>query len=100
MKSYARVTSPQHAKTARAGGPGITLVAAWIVAVSATMLAQEPDSGKDKPLTFRTAIDLAIKNSATSGVAVADLQHARAGVSQTKDVFLPQVVIGSGLGAS
>ena len=100
MKLYARVTPLQHAKTARAGGPGAILVAAWIVAVSATLLAQDPASGKDKPLAFRTAIDLAIKNSATSGVAVADLQHARAGVSQTKDVFLPQVVIGSGLGAS
>ncbi|HLK08516.1 MAG TPA: TolC family protein [Candidatus Angelobacter sp.] len=100
MKLYARVTPPYHAKNARAGGPGVILVAAWIVAVSTTLLAQDPGSGKDKPLAFRAAIDLAIKNSTTSGVAVADLQHARAGVSQTKDVFLPQVVIGSGLGAS
>jgi outer membrane protein TolC len=104
MKSCARVTPPHHAKTARAGGPGLILIAAWIVAIPAMLLAQDSasqsSSGKDRPLAFRTAIDLAIKNSATSGLAVADLQHAQAGVSQTKDVFLPQVVLGSGLGAS
>jgi len=77
----------------------VILVAAWTVALPATLLAQD-SSSKDNPLAFRTAIELAIKNSTTSGLAQADLQHARAGVSQTKDVFLPQVVLGSGLGAS
>jgi outer membrane protein TolC len=77
----------------------VILVAAWIVALPATLLAQD-SSSKDNPLAFRTAIELAIKNSTTSGLAQADLQRARAGVSQTKDVFLPQVVMGSGLGAS
>jgi outer membrane protein len=100
MKLYARVTPPHHAKTARAGGPGVILVAAWVVALSASLLAQDASSGKDRPVAFRTAIDLAIKNSTTSGVAQADLQRAQAGVRQTRDVFLPQAVMGSGLGAS
>ena len=78
----------------------VIVVAAWIVALPATLLAQDPASGKDKPLAFRTAIELALKNSTTSGLAQADLQRARSAVTQTRDVFLPQTVLGSGLGAS
>jgi outer membrane protein len=76
------------------------VVAAWIVALPVTLLAQDSASGKDRPLAFRTAIELAVKNSATTGLAQADLQRARATVIQTRDVFLPQMVLGSGLGAS
>ena len=54
----------------------------------------------DQPLSFRAAIELAVKNSATSRVAAADLQRARAGVSQAKDFYVPQLVFGSGLGFS
>src|SRR5215831_12824295 len=78
----------------------VVLVAAWVVALPLTLLAQETSSGKDRPLAFRTAIELALKNSATTGLSQADLQRARSVVRQTKDVFLPQMVLGSGLGAS
>ena len=78
----------------------VILVAVWTLALPATLLAQDSSSGKDKPLAFHAAIELAIKNSATTGLAQADLQRARATVSQTRDVFLPQAVVGSGLGAS
>src|SRR5579884_1596182 len=71
-----------------------------IVAFSAALLAQETPAAGEKQLSFRTAIELAIKNSTMSGVAQADLQRARATVRQSKDVFLPQFVLGSGLGAS
>jgi outer membrane protein TolC len=76
------------------------LIAAWIVALPLTLLAQETSSGKDKPLAFRTAIELALKNSASTGLQQADLLRASSVVRQTKDVFLPQMVLGSGLGAS
>lgn len=78
----------------------VIAVAAWIVALPVTLFAQDSASGKDRPLAFRTAIELAIKNSATSGLAQADLRRARATVTQARDVFLPQMVLGSGLGAS
>ncbi len=71
-----------------------------IVAFSAALLAQETPAAGEKQLSFRTAIELAIKNSTMSGVAQADLQRASATVRQSKDVFLPQFVLGSGLGAS
>jgi outer membrane protein TolC len=78
----------------------LVLVAAWVVALPLTLFAQDTSSGKDKPLAFRTAIELALKNSATTGLSRADLQRARSVVRQTKDVFLPQMVAGSGLGGS
>jgi outer membrane protein len=78
----------------------VVLVAAWVVALPLTLLAQDTSSGKDKPLAFRTAIELALKNSATTGLSQADLRRARAVVTQTHSTFLPQMVLGSGLGAS
>ena len=78
----------------------LVLIAAWIMALPLTLLAQETSSGKDKPLAFRTAIELALKNSASTGLQQADLLRASSVVRQTKDVFLPQMVLGSGLGAS
>lgn len=77
----------------------VILKAALILALPAMLRAQDSSADK-KPLAFRTAIELAVKNSTTSGVAQADLQRARATVTQTRDVFLPQFVLGSGLGGS
>src|SRR5690242_4126098 len=51
-------------------------------------------------LPFRTAVELALKNSAASGIARSDLQRAHAAVDQVHDFFLPNMVFGSGLGAS
>ena len=62
----------------------LVLVAAWVVALPLTLLAQDTASGKDKPLAFRTAIELALKNSATTGLSQADLQRARSVVRQTQ----------------
>ena len=75
-------------------------VAAWLVALPATLLAQTAPAPEARPLAFRTAIELALKNSATTGLARADLQRAQSTVTQTRDVYLPQMVLGSGLGAS
>src|SRR5437660_10005365 len=62
--------------------------------------AQNPTGTSDKPLAFHTAIELALKNSSTTALAQADLQRARATVSQSRSVYMPQMVAGSGLGAS
>src|SRR5690349_3159405 len=76
---------------------GMLLFAPGLPAQSNPQTAAE---NNDKPLAFHTAIELALKNSATTGLAQADLQRARATVSQSRDVFLPQMVLGSGLGFS
>jgi outer membrane protein TolC len=100
-----RITSFHTIRKIRAGEKmklhaRLVLFAACLMALPLTLFAQDTASGKDKPLAFRTAIELALKNSATTGLSQADLQRARSVVRQTKDVFLPQMVLGSGLGAS
>jgi outer membrane protein TolC len=57
-------------------------------------------AAQNNPLPFRTAIELALKNSAATGIARADLQRTRAAYSQARDLFLPQVTFGSGLAFS
>src|SRR6266446_5973530 len=74
----------------------ITSILLVLAACSVVLLAQETPA----PIPFRTAIELALKNSPSSGVAAADLQRARASYLQTRDLFLPQMVIGSGLAFS
>jgi outer membrane protein TolC len=51
-------------------------------------------------LPFRTAIELALKNSAASGISRNDLQRALAVVKQSEDYFHPTAIFGSGLGWS
>lgn len=55
---------------------------------------------QNAPLPFRTAIELAIKNSAATGMARADVQRTQASYLQARDLFLPQVTFGSGLAFS
>src|SRR5580765_8896142 len=78
----------------------VILVAAWTLALPAVLFAQESAPVQDKPLAFRTAIELALRNSTTTGVALADISRARSSVTQSRDLYLPQVIAGSGLGAS
>ncbi len=55
---------------------------------------------QDAPLPFRTAIELALRNSAATGIARAGVQRAEADYLQARDLFLPQVSLGSGLAFS
>ncbi len=51
------------------------------------------------PLTFRRALELAAARN-SSGVAAAEQMRARAAYQQARSAYLPQLVVGSGLGAS
>lgn len=51
-------------------------------------------------VSLSTVVDLAVRNSAAVRAAVADVQHAEAGLSESKDVYLPSFVLGSSLGYS
>src|SRR5215467_10020390 len=70
-------------------------VCSWLLTSAAGLLAQD-----NQPLPFRTAIELALRNSAANAAALADVQRAQATVAQAKDFYIPQVVVGSGLGYS
>lgn len=51
-------------------------------------------------ISFTTAIDLALKNSPRVKMAEADVDKARAALEEARDVFIPTLVGGSGLGYS
>jgi outer membrane protein TolC len=49
-------------------------------------------------LTLRRAIDLAMAHSNTMAIAAADQQHAHAVYREANGAFIPQVIVGSGVG--
>ena len=51
-------------------------------------------------VTFAKAIDAALKHSGTMAIASAEEAHARASLLQARDAYIPQAIIGSGLGYS
>jgi outer membrane protein TolC len=51
-------------------------------------------------MSFTTAVDLALRNSPKVRMAQADVDKALAGLAQAKDVYIPSLVGGSGLGYS
>src|SRR5215469_16279189 len=53
-----------------------------------------------EPLTLKRAVELALVHSPAAGQAAADEQRAFASYRETRDAFLPQLAIGSGLGDS
>lgn len=68
------------------------LIAAATVALSATPgLAQ---------ISLTTAVDLALRNSPRVRMAQADVDRGRANLSELRDVYIPSIVGGSGLGYS
>jgi outer membrane protein TolC len=50
------------------------------------------------PLPFRRAVELALRHSGTMAIAAADQQKAHAGYMELRNMYLPQVTAGSGLG--
>lgn len=51
-------------------------------------------------LSFTSAVDLALKHSPRVAIAQADVDHARAALAESHDVYVPSIVGGSGLGYS
>jgi outer membrane protein TolC len=49
---------------------------------------------------FGQAIEAALKHSGTMAIAAAEEVHARASLQQARDAYIPQAILGSGLGAS
>src|SRR5215469_16218909 len=53
-----------------------------------------------EPLTLKRAVELALLHSPAAGQAAADEQRALASYRETRDAFIPQLLVGSGLGQS
>jgi outer membrane protein TolC len=69
-----------------------------VTLLSAGFLLSSPAASAQISLT--TAVDLAVRNNPRVKMALADVDKARAGLSQAKDVFIPAVNVGAGLGNS
>ena len=72
--------------------PILLLVAAFLLSSVATLVAE--------PLPLKRAVELALSHSTTAGVASADEQRAFASYREARNQFMPQFIIGSGLGKS
>ncbi len=68
-----------------------------LVASCAFALAVTPAVAQ---ISFTTAIDLALKNSPKVGMAKADVDKAQAALEETRNVYIPTLAGGSGLGWS
>lgn len=53
-----------------------------------------------QPLPFRRALELALQHGGTMAIAAAEQTRARQAYLETRNLYLPQVVLGSGLGGS
>jgi outer membrane protein TolC len=53
-----------------------------------------------EPLPLRRAVELALTHATTTGIASADSQHAWSAYRETRNNYVPQLVVGSGLGKS
>ena len=69
----------------------LSLAALSVIALTAAAEAQ---------ISLTDAVDLALRNSPRVKMAQAEVEKARAGVSQAKDVYIPAVNVGAGLGDS
>jgi outer membrane protein len=71
----------------------ISLCVAILLLSAVPLLAAEP-------LPLKRAVELALSHSTTAGAASADEQRAFATYHEARNQYLPQLVVGSGLGAS
>jgi outer membrane protein TolC len=53
-----------------------------------------------EPLPLKRAVELALVHSTVAGIALADTQHAESAYRESRNNYIPQLVVGSGLGKS
>jgi len=75
----------------------MTFLRCLLIVVAGATVASTPVSAQ---VSFTTAIDLALKNNPKVLAAQADVDKARAVLTETQDVYIPTLVGGSGLGYS
>jgi len=79
--------------------PACTVVPSFFLSVALASMFFAASAHAD-PLTLKRAVDLALVHSPAAGQAAADEQRAFAAYRETRDQFIPQLYIGSGLGDS
>ncbi|HET8638245.1 MAG TPA: TolC family protein [Acidobacteriaceae bacterium] len=74
----------------------LTKTIGWSLAMGAGALLCAP--GATAQISLASAVDLALQNSPKIRIASADVQRAEAGLAETKDAYVPNFVLGSGVG--
>ena len=67
-----------------------------MVLVCAALLSAAPVAGAQ--ISLYTAVDLAMRNNSKIHAAEADVVKAQAGLAQTKDIYIPNLMFGSSVG--
>lgn len=73
-----------------------TKINLWLALGAAAALLYAPSATAQ--ISLSSAVDLALQNSPKIRIATADVQRAAAALSETKDAYIPNFVIGSGVG--
>ena len=71
---------------------------AHIIRITAAAIALLAAAAAPAQVSLSTAVDLALKNSPRIKMAQADLDKSSAAMRQARDVYIPNLVAGSGLG--
>ena len=79
--------------------PGVRTSAATLLILSVLALAPAFKAA-DAQISLVSAVDLALKNSPRVRLAQADVDKSTAVLKESKDVYIPAVTVGSGLGYS
>lgn len=66
----------------------------WIIATGALLGASQAAA----QISLSSTVALALQNSTQVRMAAADVQRANAGLAETKDAYIPNFVVGSGVG--
>jgi outer membrane protein TolC len=67
----------------------------WLASAAFVLLAV---TGASAQISLSSTVDLALQNSAQVKIAAADVQKATAGLAEAKDIYIPNLVTGAGLG--
>src|SRR5690349_5645328 len=73
------------------------MVARWFLIL---LISVSTCSGFAQKLTLQRAVELGMANGASVGMAGADVTRAQKGYNEARNAYIPQVVVGSGLGKS
>lgn len=74
--------------------------AVWLLALVSLLAALVSPAVAGDPLPFRRAVELALRHSGDMAIATADQEAARQSYLETRNAYLPTIVVGSGIAAT
>jgi len=72
-----------------------TRICCWLVVATGALLGAP---GAAAQISLSSSVALALQNSTQVRMAATDVQRAQAGLTETKDAYVPNFVVGSGVG--